>query len=233
MKVHLGETKKIDFLFFFLNQKFYYKKLKKIKISFLDEFDKIWKREKIDQNDLFFNNKKIPFCGGWFVYLGYELVEEIETKLNIPESPFKLPTAFASRVNTAIIFDHIDNEILITSDDKDSFFDDILDIEEDFTKILDENRKLSGTIKILTKGSEYEHQEQVRKCIDYIFQGEIFQANLSRLWKFQIDKKINEIDIYRQLRNKNPSPFAGLINYEDSNIICSSPERLVSVNGDI
>ena len=54
---------------------------------------------------------------------------------------------------------------------------------------------------------------------------------MSRLWKFQIDKKINEIDIYGQLRYKNPSPFAGLINYE-SNIICSSPERLVSVNGD-
>ena len=99
----------------------------------------------------FFNNKKIPFCGGWFVYLGYELVEEIETKLNIPESPFKLPTAFASRVNTAIIFDHIDNEILITSDDKDCFNDNILEIEEDFTKILDESTKLSGTITILRK----------------------------------------------------------------------------------
>ena len=70
------------------------------------------------------------------------------------------------------------------------FNDDILEIEKDFTKILDESTKLSGTITILTKGSEYEHQEQVRKCIDYIFQGEIFQANLSRLWKFQIDKKL-------------------------------------------
>ena len=225
-------NKKNRFSVLFFKPKTLLQKTKEDKNSFLDEFDKIWKREKIDQNDLFFNNKKIPFCGGWFVYLGYELVEEIETKLNIPESPFKLPTAFASRVNTAIIFDHVDNEILITSDDKDSFNDDILEIEEDFTKILDESTKLSGTITILRKGSEYEHQEQVRKCIDYIFQGEIFQANLSRLWKFQIDKKIDEVEIYKQLRNKNPSPFAGLINYKGSNIICSSPERLVSVNGE-
>ena len=37
-------------------------------------------------------------------------------------------------------------------------------------------------------------------------------------------QKIDEVEIYKQLRNKNPSPFAGLINYKGSNIICSSPE---------
>ena len=215
----------------FFKPKVLLQKNKEDKNNFLDEFDKIWKKEKIDQNDFYYNDKKIPFCGGWFVYLGYELVEEIEPRLSIPKSPFKLPTAFASRINTAIIFDHVDNEILITSDEKDSFYSDIEDIEQDFSKILNDSKKLSGTIKILTKGSEHEHQEQVRRCIDYIFQGEIFQANLSRLWKFQIDQKINEIEIYRELRNKNPSPFAGLINYKQSNIICSSPERLVSVDG--
>ena len=68
--------------------------------------------------------------------MGYELVEEIEPRLSIPKSPFKLPTAFASRVNTAIIFDHVDNEILITSDDNDTFYNDIVDIEKDFSKIL-------------------------------------------------------------------------------------------------
>jgi len=225
-------NKKNRYSILFFKPKVLLQKNKEDKNNFLDEFDIIWKRERIEQNDFYFNNKKIPFCGGWFIYLGYELVKEIEPRLNIPKSPFKIPTAFASRVNTAIIYDHVDNEILITSDDKDSFYDDINDIEKDFSKILNDSKKLSGIINILTKVSENEHQEQVRKCIDYIFQGEIFQANLSRLWKFQIDKKISEIEIYRELRNKNPSPFAGLINYRESNIICSSPERLVSVNGD-
>ena len=225
-------NKKNRYSILFFKPTVFLQKNKEDKNNFLDEFDKIWKKEKIEQNEFYFNNKKIPFCGGWFVYLGYELAEEIEPRLSIPKSPFKLPTAFASRVNTAIIYDHVDNEIFITSDDKESFYEFIKDIENDLSKILSYSKKLSGTIKILTKGSEHEHQEQVRKCIDYIFQGEIFQANLSRLWKFEIDKKISEIEIYRQLRSKNPSPFAGLINYKDSNIICSSPERLVSVNGD-
>ncbi|MAJ56547.1 MAG: aminodeoxychorismate synthase, component I [Candidatus Pelagibacter sp.] len=225
-------NKKNRYSILFFKPKVLLQKTKDDKNNFLNEFDRIWNKEKVEQDNFYFNNKKVPFCGGWFLYLGYELVEEIEPRLSIPKSPFKLPTAFASRVNTAIIFDHVDNEVLITSDDKDSFYNDIKDIEKDLSKILNQNKKSSGTIKILTKGSEFEHQEQVRRCINYIFQGEIFQANLSRLWKFQIDKRINEIEIYRELRNKNPSPFAGLINFKQSNIICSSPERLVSVNGD-
>ena len=34
--------------------------------------------KKINQGQLFFKGKKLPFCGGWFVYLGYELVKEIK-----------------------------------------------------------------------------------------------------------------------------------------------------------
>ena len=88
-------------------------------------------------------------------------------------------------------------------------------------------------MEILTRGSIKEHQEQVRACIEYIYQGEIFQANLSRLWSFKIKNNLSEIEIYKQLRKKNPSPFSGLVIYEDSSIISSSPERLVSVEGNL
>ena len=215
----------------------FYKPIVKIKKTgssnknFLNSFDDLWNKQNIKQDELYFEKKKIPFCGGWFVYLGYELAKEIEPSLHTPSSPFKLPTAFASRVSTAIVFDHIDNEIFVVSDDEERFSSNLSEIESDFSEIIENKNSLSGEIKILAKGSDTEHQEQVRKCIDYIFQGEIFQANLSRLWKFEIDKSINEVEIYKQLRMKNPSPFAGLIKFEDSSIISSSPERLVSVDG--
>ncbi len=218
------------FSILFYNPKLVLKKTKKKEGEFLKSFDEIWKTNKFNQGELYFNEKKLPFCGGWFVYLGYELVEEIESSLRIPSSPFRLPTAFASRVNTAIIFDHIDKEIFITSDDEEKFDKDLKNIENDFLRVVAEKNRPSGEVKILKKGSANEHQEHVRKCIKYIFEGEIFQANLSRLWQFQTDKKVNDIEIYRQLRKKNPSPFAGLIKFEESSIISSSPERLVSVD---
>ncbi|MEC8265811.1 MAG: aminodeoxychorismate synthase component I [Pseudomonadota bacterium] len=204
--------------------------IEKTNTKFLTEFDKNWIKEKIDQDKVIWNKKELPFSGGWFVYFGYELSREIEPKLKIPDSPYELPTAFVSRVKTAIIFDHIDSEIFIVSEDKRNFNDICKSIEKDFNKAFKIKKDFYGSIKFLNKGSEEEHQKQVKKCIDYIFQGEIFQANLSRLWNYKVDKGIKAVDIYQQLRLKNPSPFSGLVSYNNSFIISSSPERLVSVN---
>ena len=198
--------------------------------NFLSKFDEYWLKEKIDQSKLVLKDKKLPFFGGWFVYFGYELSKEIEPKLNIPDSPFELPTAFASRVKTAIIYDHIDDQIFLVSEDKEKFKKICEDVESDFHQMNKVKNNFFGSIELLNKGSDEEHQRQVKKCIKYIFQGEIFQANLSRLWNYRVDKGIGATDIYRQLRLKNPSPFSGLVNYKNSFIISSSPERLVSVN---
>ena len=198
--------------------------------NFLSKFDEYWLKEKIDQSKLVLKDKKLPFFGGWFVYFGYELSKEIEPKLNIPDSPFELPTAFASRVKTAIIYDHIDDQIFLVSEDKEKFKKICEDVEHDFHQMNKVKNNFFGSIELLNKGSDEEHQRQVKKCIKYIFQGEIFQANLSRLWNYRVDKGIGATDIYRQLRLKNPSPFSGLVNYKNSFIISSSPERLVSVN---
>ena len=202
--------------------------------SFLKKLDEHWIDQKIEQDELLWKGKKIPFCGGWFIYLGYELAKEIEPSLKIPDSPFQLPTAFAARINTAIIFDHIDNEIFITSDKEIDYEKDFNEIIHDFKKTLKKSkiRKEMGSAEISMKGSDKEHQRHVRTCIDYIFQGEIFQANLSRQWKFKIKDNLDDIDIYRQLRKKNPAPFSGLVSYENTSIISSSPERLVSVDGE-
>ena len=198
--------------------------------NFLSKFDEYWLKEKIDQTELVLKDKKLPFFGGWFVYFGYELSKEIEPKLNIPDSPFELPTAFASRVKTAIIYDHIDDQIFLVSEDKEKFKKICEDVETDFHQMNKVKNNFFGSIELLNKGSDEEHQRQVKKCIKYIFQGEIFQANLSRLWNYRVDKGIGATDIYSQLRLKNPSPFSGLVNYKNSFIISSSPERLVSVN---
>lgn len=198
--------------------------------NFLSKFDEYWLKEKIDQSKLVLKDKKLPFFGGWFVYFGYELSKEIEPKLNIPDSPFELPTAFASRVKTAIIYDHIDDQIFLVSEDKEKFKKICEDVETDFHQMNKVKNNFFGSIELFYKGSDEEHQRQVKKCIKYIFQGEIFQANLSRLWNYRVDKGIGATDIYRQLRLKNPSPFSGLVNYKNSFIISSSPERLVSVN---
>ena len=61
----------------------------------------------------------------------------------------------------------------------------------------------------------------------YIYSGDIFQVVLSQ--RFEAPLLKNPIDIYKKIRITNPSPFLYFINYNDFQIIGSSPEILVRV----
>ncbi len=82
-----------------------------------------------------------------------------------------------------------------------------------------------------------EHPERflaaVRRALDYIAAGDVYQANLSRGWRAQPTAPVDPADLYRALRAANPSPFAALLRHGDFAVISSSPERLVSVHGGI
>jgi aminodeoxychorismate synthase component I len=81
--------------------------------------------------------------------------------------------------------------------------------------------------------------DRVRRVQSYIAAGDIYQANLSH--RFAADLPLRhgsgserlryEQLLYRQLRNVNPSPFSGLLRFDDFSLISSSPERLVRLNG--
>ncbi|POH73200.1 anthranilate synthase component I [Arthrobacter glacialis] len=67
-----------------------------------------------------------------------------------------------------------------------------------------------------------------------IVDGEVFQVVISR--RFEMECQATALDVYRVLRNTNPSPYMYLYSFEDSNgapysIVGSSPEALVSVSG--
>ncbi len=198
--------------------------------DFLKKLDQKWEDQKVLQNHEILKEFEIdvPFTGGWFVYLGYELINEIEKTLRIPDSPYSLPTAFASRVKSAIIYDHLEKNIFFISEESISKVESMhLDFENIQNILHTEDHKRK--IEPINKGTDTEHQRDVKTCIDYIFQGEIFQANLSRLWEFEINDNYSDSIIYKELQKTNPSPFAGLLNFDETSIISSSPERLVSL----
>ena len=70
---------------------------------------------------------------------------------------------------------------------------------------------------------------QVERIKQYIVDGDIFQANLSRPWRLTIDAKIRDTTIFRRLAETNPGSFAVLARLPRMTVISSSPERLVSV----
>ena len=130
-------------------------------------------------------NSSLPFTGGWFAYLSYELIGQIELTLTDKLHKSKLPIAYAVEIPSAIIIDHkLDKTFIIDQDSNHSRIDLILS-----------DIKLLGTMPTQRiKGDQSEEVEKkfidgVKDSLDYIVAGDVFQVNLSRKWQYELEKK--------------------------------------------
>ncbi|MCF6211175.1 MAG: aminodeoxychorismate synthase component I [Gammaproteobacteria bacterium] len=194
--------------------------------DFLTLLDATWRQaSSADASDM-----EIPFHGGWFLYLGYELAAQVEPRLRLPAANDGLPVAFATRVPAAVIRDHRRDGLVLVAEQPEQ----LVQLKADLASL---PARSAGEAAAPLPLSLHETPPEpylsgVQRCKDYIVEGDVFQVNLSRLWHGALGADIRPADIYRRLRRHNPAPFAGLALHGDSAIISSSPERLVRVRGD-
>jgi anthranilate synthase component 1 len=210
--------------------------------GFLAAFDAAFQAEKIVRDPDEAALADLPFRGGWFVYLGYELAGEIEPTLRLPpaqpgEPAAALPIACAMRVPAAILRDRIDGRLTLIAEDDQA---DLLDLmEADLAELADAPAALPVSLDgALIEDDPACHLAAVATVRDYIFAGDIFQANLSRAWRGRLQPGSSPADLYDVLRQRNPAPFAALATFgppyfQSTAIVSSSPERLLRVRGQI
>ncbi|MCG8432533.1 MAG: chorismate-binding protein, partial [Gammaproteobacteria bacterium] len=196
--------------------------------DFLDALDAWWEKEKVLPGRI---EEDLPFLGGWFVYLGYELAGEVEPKLLLQRDA-NVPIAFATRFPAAVLKRHTDGGVFIIAEQE--YEECIEQIERDVSG-LKEAEPARGSM--LAGELHEEEPERYKNAIGsaktYIYNGDIFQANLSREWHGQLNATVRAADIYARLRKTNPGPFAGLATWGDAAVISSSPERLIQVRNGI
>jgi len=193
--------------------------------DFLNRFDEQWQRVR-KQGAV----ADLPFTGGWFLYLGYELAAEIEPRLRSLKSDTTLPAAFATRIPAAVIRDRQQHcahlvcepgaEVLLAQ-----MLDDLAKLPEPFADEIP-----APTITVINEDEPRHFLDGVERIRDYIRAGDVFQVNLSRAWQLTL-ADCDATQLYRRLRRHNPAPFAALVNHGGRSIISSSPERLVCVDG--
>jgi para-aminobenzoate synthetase component 1 len=72
-----------------------------------------------------------------------------------------------------------------------------------------------------------EYVAAIRRCIDYIAAGDIFQVNLSQ--RFTAGLRASPARIYERLLRHAPAWYGALLQYEDHALICNSPEAFLRV----
>ncbi len=70
--------------------------------------------------------------------------------------------------------------------------------------------------------------DAVARVREYIFAGDIFQANLSQ--RFDAPLEEPPWALYRRLRTRNPAPFAAYLDFPDAVVLSASPERFLQVD---
>ncbi len=176
----------------------------------------------------------LPFHGGWFVYLAYELASEIETSLELPQASDEQTIAYATRCPAAVIRDHQQQLLYLFAEDECA--DLLQELKSDIAELCQDKTE-SAVVNVhlnqITEETPQQYCRAVERIKDYIIEGDVFQVNLSRLWKATLDAEVTAIDIYKKLRINNPAPFACFAQLPDITIISSSPERLVSIKDKI
>ena len=194
--------------------------------DFLQTLDRWWQRERVVSPQA----ASLPFTGGWFLYLGYELAAQIEPTLALPaQTGSMLPVAMAVRCPAAVIRDHQQGISWIVCEREHAVLQQRLMKDLDVVNSM-ESRSGEVGISVLQEDHPSVYLDGVERIKRYILDGDVFQVNLSRAWRGNLETSSHYDHLYRQLRTHNPAPFAGICRFPHAAILSSSPERLVCVD---
>ena len=171
-------------------------------------------------------------------YFSYDIIRYVEKIPNNCKDDLNIPDVRLSRPKNLIIYDNLKKKIYyienVYADTKiinyKNEYNSIckkFDLYEDFENIRLPDQFTYNANKNLIKSNTTKEKfmSLVKKAKTYIEKGDIFQVVLSQRFERVLNKK--PIEIYNYLRKSNPSPFMFYFNYDDFNILGSSPEILV------
>lgn len=185
---------------------------------FLSALEAHWRRERQSAPKL-----ELPFAGGWFIYLGYELAAEIEPILDLPRA--SEPIAFAQRMHGAAIYDHAEKKTWLVAEAGHE------ELIEQLARALDRAHDPETSNAPALAQLEEEAAElflgRVAVAKAHIAAGDVYQVNLSRGWHGRVKSNVSAPALYASLRRANPSPFGGIAQLPWMAVLSTSPERLV------
>lgn len=169
------------------------------------------------------NPHGLPFCGGWFVYLAYELANCFEASVPTPVSD-SFPLAVLARSRSAIMVNRARGEAWLMGEEA-GLCEMLRSVVADIPAFVPKPVSLAH----LEEDDPDWYTRAVVTLKDYIRAGDVFQVNISRGWRATLESGIAAADLFAALRRANPAPFSALAELGDAHIVSSSPERLVRV----
>ena len=186
-----------------------------------------------------------PFTAGAVGYFAYDVVRQLENIGEHTKDDLSVPDAELMFFDRLLAFDHLRHQIHIMAvadvsrENARRAYDralrDIAALERKLAAGLSpalwrkSAKPKTGKLKIHAGTRRDVYLRNVERCKEYITAGDIFQVVYSQ--RFDFTPEVAPFDLYRALRQVNPSPYLYFLKMGDRHILGSSPEMLVRVTG--
>ena len=185
------------------------------------------------------------FHGGGVGYLAYDTVSYFEPRVPLmPRDPQGVPQSVFMFADTMLVFDHLRHHIKVVSHVRPGE-----DVERAYreatAKIDDLVARLSQPLErppalqpsagsnaeIASNFTRPQYEDAVRKCVEYIYAGDVIQVVNSQ--RFSRRTSAPPLQIYRALRSINPSPYMYFLHLDDFHIVGAAIETVAQVENGI
>ena len=180
------------------------------------------------------------FTCGAVGFLGYDTIHLIEKLPPSPPDDLHMPDAAWCFYDSVVAFDHVKHQLVLMASvfvNEETNLEDAFDAGQRRLDTLEEKLRVPAfeppkpvklqnpELRSNTKRDRFE--ASIERAKRYIHEGDIFQVVLSQ--RFELPFEGDHFNLYRSLRQVNPSPYLFYIDYRDFTLVGSSPEVLVRV----
>ena len=172
-----------------------------------------------------------PFQGGLAGLAGYEIGDRVE-QLEASRHPYGWPDLAAGLYSRLLAFDHQERRVLAVGrgETPDQARGRAIAVATDLD--LPAQAPFGGPLAEpgiqATPAADYE--QAVAEVVNRIHAGEIFQANIARVWQGRLLAGVRPLDLLQRLAGDSPAPFAGWMNLGDLALVSNSPERFLTLD---
>lgn len=186
-----------------------------------------------------------PFCSGAVGYAGYDTVRYFEHLPDAPPDDRQVPDLAFAFYDQMVVFDNVSKTIVVVAmarldapggDPETAYQSACRRVDRLVDRLSSPEHKLRpvdirphGEVNLSYESNftQVDFEEAVRKCVEYIRAGDVFQVVFSQRLKVPIHS--HPFEIYRRLRVVNPSPFMFYVRTPSVTLVGSSPEVMVRV----
>ena len=185
------------------------------------------------------------FYGGYVGFFAYESARYSEEKiasLGSKDSKFDehMPDIYLVKSEKLVVYDNFNKSIhvIYNSDPAKKTYEEANKMLEEIEQSIStetqssslEYKPISGKLSFESNFTKKEFIEAANKVKDYIREGDVMQVVLGQ--DFFKSFSGDAFQLYSALRNLNPSPYMYYLNLDECNVVGSSPEILVRVEGE-